>query len=290
MRADLRHRWPGALLLGLLIGLAGAVVVTGVAGARRGPAAETAPISRVIDLQSTALLVAVAVLAVVALARRSQFFLVRLDPDVDRTQALARLQHDFPTTLQEPIRTDDIEGVYRLRQLPLLLAALVALLAFVTLIHFVVATVRRRRGALATLQALGGRRGLGRGALAWHATLVVLAGLVIGVPVGIAIGRLGWAVAADALGGPGGSPHTGDGPRRDRARCGPHRRRPGRGLLPTPRPVPGPRPTRGLTRDQAPATRWRMRLRALPASEPVDLLGGQGLHALRSRRWCRRAW
>lgn len=39
VRADLRRRWASASLLGLLIGLAGALVVTGVSGARRGPVA-----------------------------------------------------------------------------------------------------------------------------------------------------------------------------------------------------------------------------------------------------------
>lgn len=134
-----------------------------------------------------------------ALSRRAQNFLVRLDPQVDSTAALARLREDFPTTLVEPLRTDDIEGVYRLRRLPILLAAMVGLLAVLTLIHFVIATARRRRNALATVQALGGRGGLGRGALAWHATIVVLAGLAIGVPVGMVAGRLGWVAAADGL-------------------------------------------------------------------------------------------
>jgi len=134
-----------------------------------------------------------------AASRRAQYFLVRFDPEADRDEALARLREDFPTTLLEPLRTDDIEGMYRLRRLPALLAALVGLLAFLTLMHFVVATARRRRSALATVQAFGGRRGLGRGALAWHATLVALAGVLIGVPVGVAVGRTGWIAAADAL-------------------------------------------------------------------------------------------
>lgn len=133
------------------------------------------------------------------LSRRSQYFLVTFDPDVDRGAAMARLREDFATTILEPVRTEDIEGVHRIRQLPTLLAALVAFLAFLTLVHFVVATARRRRTALASLQALGGGRGLGRGALAWHASLVVSAGLAIGLPIGVAVGRTGWLVAADAL-------------------------------------------------------------------------------------------
>lgn len=134
-----------------------------------------------------------------ALSRRAQYFLVLLDPGVDREEALAGLREDFPATLLEPLRTDDIEGMYRLRRLPVYLAGLVGLLALLTLIHFVVATARRRRSALATVQALGGRQGLGRAALAWHADSVALASLLVGVPVGVAVGRLGWVAAADAL-------------------------------------------------------------------------------------------
>ena len=58
-------------------------------------------------------------------------------------------------------------------------------------------TVRRRRHDLAVLRSIGFTRRQTRGAIAWQATLLAVAGLVVGVPVGIAVGRITWRWLAD---------------------------------------------------------------------------------------------
>jgi hypothetical protein len=85
----------------------------------------------------------------------------------------------------------------RLRTLPLVLSAFFALLAAATVAHALVTTVRRRRHDLAVLRTLGFTRGQSRGAIAWQATLIAAAGLVIGIPLGIGVGRLVWHSIAD---------------------------------------------------------------------------------------------
>jgi len=62
-----------------------------------------------------------------------------------------------------------------------------------------VSSVRRRRRDLALLKTLGfTRRQLGA-AVAWQSTVVAAAGLIIGVPLGIAVGRWLWLAFAREL-------------------------------------------------------------------------------------------
>ena len=84
-----------------------------------------------------------------------------------------------------------------LRSLPLALGVFFALLATATVAHALVTTVRRRRNELAVLRSLGFTRRQTRLAIAWQATLIAVAGLIVGVPLGIVFGRLVWRWLAD---------------------------------------------------------------------------------------------
>jgi ABC-type antimicrobial peptide transport system permease subunit len=90
-----------------------------------------------------------------------------------------------------------VADLARIEDLPLALGAFFALLACATVAHALVTTVRRRRHDLAVLRAIGFTRRQTRGAIAWQSTLLVAAGLVVGVPVGLAVGRLAWRWLAD---------------------------------------------------------------------------------------------
>jgi ABC-type lipoprotein release transport system permease subunit len=87
----------------------------------------------------------------------------------------------------------------KLRDLPLALGVFFALLASATVAHALVTTVRRRRQELAVLRSLGFTRRQSRLAIAWQATLIAVAGIVIGVPLGIVAGRLVWRSLADSF-------------------------------------------------------------------------------------------
>jgi hypothetical protein len=84
-----------------------------------------------------------------------------------------------------------------MRRLPFALAAFFALLAVATVAHALVTTVRRRRHDLAIMRSFGFTGRQSRIAVAWQATLLAIAGVVIGVPLGIFVGRSIWRWLAD---------------------------------------------------------------------------------------------
>ncbi len=93
----------------------------------------------------------------------------------------------------------DVQSLREMYSLPLVLGVFLALLAVATLAHALVTTVRRRRHELAVLRALGFTRRQSRIAIAWQATLLVVIGLAVGVPLGVAFGRGVWQWLADSF-------------------------------------------------------------------------------------------
>jgi ABC-type lipoprotein release transport system permease subunit len=92
-----------------------------------------------------------------------------------------------------------IVSLGELRSLPLWLGVFFALLASATVAHALVTTVRRRRQELAVLRSIGFTRRQARVAIGWQATLIALVGLIVGMPIGIATGRLVWRWLADSF-------------------------------------------------------------------------------------------
>ncbi len=101
------------------------------------------------------------------------------------------------TGLQRP---SDIVSYERVRTTPLVLAGVLALLAIATVTHALVTAVRRRRRDLALLKTLGFTRRQVMGSVAWQASTFAFLALVIGVPVGVIVGRWAWTALADDLG------------------------------------------------------------------------------------------
>jgi predicted lysophospholipase L1 biosynthesis ABC-type transport system permease subunit len=94
----------------------------------------------------------------------------------------------------------DIVNFGQVQNLPLVLGAVLAVVAAATLGHAVGSSVRRRRLDLAILKTLGFVRRQVRVAVAWQSSLIVLVGLAVGIPIGIAAGRWGWNLFADQAG------------------------------------------------------------------------------------------
>ena len=93
-----------------------------------------------------------------------------------------------------------MEAYDDLRWTPLLLAGLLGLLALGTLAHTLVIATRNRRHDFAVLKTFGFTSGQVSATVAWHATTVILIALVVALPVGVVLGRLGWRLFADNLG------------------------------------------------------------------------------------------
>ena len=136
------------------------------------------------------------------------YLLLRVRPGTDLGADAAVLsaraaQHQCPPgqcTVTADQRPGDIRNYAGVRDTPLVLAAVLALLAVGTLIHVLVTTVRRRRRDLAVLKTLGFTRAQVRRAVASSATALAAAALLIGLPAGVVAGRLAWAVFAAAAG------------------------------------------------------------------------------------------
>jgi hypothetical protein len=127
------------------------------------------------------------------------YLFVRWRPGVDDAAARRQLvrisgQDLFAVPATLPVAVADLR---RMEDLPLALAGFFALLACATVAHALVTTVRRRRHDLAVLRSIGFTRRQTRRAIAWQATLIAAVGIVIGVPLGIAAGRLAWRWLAD---------------------------------------------------------------------------------------------
>jgi ABC-type antimicrobial peptide transport system permease subunit len=127
------------------------------------------------------------------------YVLVRWAPGTDVAAAQRKLIRVggtdlFPQPASIPTAVADLG---RLADLPLVLGVFFALLACATVAHALVTTARRRRHDFAVLRSIGFTRRQSRVAIAWQATMLAVAGVVIGVPLGIAVGRLTWRWLAD---------------------------------------------------------------------------------------------
>jgi hypothetical protein len=127
-------------------------------------------------------------------------FLIRFVPHVDRAQAMATLQADFPGTVLPAIRPPDVENLQRVSDLPPLLAAVLAGVAIMTVGHMLASSVRRRRRDFAVLQTIGFVRRQVSAAVAWQAVAVAVVALCVGLPIGIAAGRWAWLLVTHQLG------------------------------------------------------------------------------------------
>lgn len=128
-------------------------------------------------------------------------FLVRIPEGDDVTQAKVALTREFGQgTVMIPRLPTNLLNVERVRTMPAILVAVLALLAVAALIHALVTVSRRRRYDLAILKTMGFVRGQVMAALAWQATALILIALAVGIPVGLVAGRWVWRSVAEELG------------------------------------------------------------------------------------------
>jgi hypothetical protein len=130
--------------------------------------------------------------------------LVRFRPGVSPSAGVAalaaRLQRLGPFAVQGQGPPTDLLNFGEEQSLPLLLGGSLGVLALATIAHLLITSVRRRRRDLAVLRTIGFTRAQVRSTVAWQATTLVTMALVIGVPVGIACGRLAWGIFARQIG------------------------------------------------------------------------------------------
>ncbi|HZJ06440.1 MAG TPA: ABC transporter permease [Nocardioidaceae bacterium] len=111
---------------------------------------------------------------------------------------LARLVGADSAGSQDPPSV--ILNVARVREIPGVLAGLLAALAVLTMLHTTIVSVQARRRDLAVLRALGAdRRWIAR-AVRWQATAITVLPFLIGVRLGLIAGRTVFRAFADRIG------------------------------------------------------------------------------------------
>lgn len=128
--------------------------------------------------------------------------LVRLRPGAGGDRLLRELVTDPPGNLYLPTKPSDLADLERIGGLPSLVAGLMSVMAVATLVHTLMTSVRRHRRDLAVLKVLGFVRRQVLATVAWQSSALAVAGLVVGVPLGVAAGRWTWSLFAGRLGVP----------------------------------------------------------------------------------------
>jgi ABC-type antimicrobial peptide transport system permease subunit len=69
-----------------------------------------------------------------------------------------------------------------------------------TLVHLLMVSVNRRRAETGLLKVLGFVRRQVAAVISWQATAIILVGVAVGVPLGIAAGKVAWRLFATNFG------------------------------------------------------------------------------------------
>jgi len=126
---------------------------------------------------------------------------VRFRNGVDDKAATRHLSKTLSTradvgAVDVPVELANLRNVHRL---PSLLAGFLALLAVAAVGHVLATSVRRRRQDFAVLRALGITRWGVRGILNAQGSAIGVTGLLLGIPLGLAVGRVGWQAVTDRV-------------------------------------------------------------------------------------------
>jgi predicted lysophospholipase L1 biosynthesis ABC-type transport system permease subunit len=105
---------------------------------------------------------------------------------------------EFGKHIEHAPAPEEVEELRNVRVQPLLLGGFLLLLALGAVGHALATAVRRRRHDMAVLRALGMTRRQSRLTVAAQASVIAAVGVTFGLPLGLAAGRTGWRVLADA--------------------------------------------------------------------------------------------
>ena len=95
-----------------------------------------------------------------------------------------------------PETPNSVGLIRELRAVPIVVGAVVTVLGSAAAAHALVLTVHRRRRDLAILRAFGLRPGQARGIIRWQAATLALVAMLVGVPLGLVLGRVVWTSIA----------------------------------------------------------------------------------------------
>jgi ABC-type lipoprotein release transport system permease subunit len=127
-------------------------------------------------------------------------FLVRAAPGQAGQAAIAALSRAYPSQVNFPRPPTNLVNFGEAVNFPLILGLVVVLFGIGTLLHLLLTSLNRRRRETGLLKSLGMRRRQIAYCVSWQTTTIAVIGIVLGVPLGIAAGRLVWNAFATNLG------------------------------------------------------------------------------------------
>jgi hypothetical protein len=129
--------------------------------------------------------------------------LVRFRPGVDRLAAVDALRHAIaPLPVSSAALPRDLASFGRVDGLPVVVAAILGLMAGAVLVYTLLTAIRRRRRDLAILKTMGFVRRDVAGTVVSQAVTLALLALVLGLPFGVLVGRIVWRAFANWQGIP----------------------------------------------------------------------------------------
>ncbi len=126
--------------------------------------------------------------------------LVQTAPSVAGRATLNKLVATYEGNVGLPVAPTNLVNFGQAVNFPVILGSVLIVFGVATLLHVLVVSVTRRRHEVGLLKSLGFLRRQVTFTVLWQTTTVALIGLVAGIPLGVAIGRLVWRAFADYLG------------------------------------------------------------------------------------------
>jgi hypothetical protein len=125
---------------------------------------------------------------------------VRFAPGAPLGTSIGRLQSALGPLSQDispPLLPDELTNLRNVHTLPEVLAGFLGLIAVAALSFVLLSAARRRGHEFSVLRAIGMTRGNIRTLLNSQGTAIALFGVIVGIPLGLAAGNVGWrAIAA----------------------------------------------------------------------------------------------
>ncbi len=129
---------------------------------------------------------------------------VRIAPGLVIETVARRLDNEYPGSASSgenvPLPPAEVSNLTNIRAAPVWLAAFVVLLGIASMLHVLLVTVSRRRSELAVLRSIGLTARQTTACLIGQALTITALGLIIGVPLGLIIGKAAWFAVANPIG------------------------------------------------------------------------------------------
>jgi ABC-type lipoprotein release transport system permease subunit len=127
-------------------------------------------------------------------------FRAGVSPQAGRHALATQLAQRGSFTVDGPATPTDLVNFGQVQRLPQALGTGLATVALLTIAHLLITSARRRQRDVAILRTLGFTPRQVRRTFCWQAVTLAGITLVIGIPAGIACGRLCWQIFAHQLG------------------------------------------------------------------------------------------